>query len=425
MEQKKLSSYDKYIVRLASYITDYDRIVLTRLYQPLCGTSALSMYFTLLTEAKDRYLSDISTHQKLFEIMQCTVKEYEKDRKTLEALGLLKTYFSTTETKTSFYYYELYAPLSADKFLTHVLYGTLLKQRLDAITYKNAKDYFMMNNDIEGHKVDISAGFNDVFKLDLDDTDSLKDVLSSELVDLKKKTVKNNSSFDIAIFKICLQNRQIRSDILNEELVNTIDMMVSLYGLNEEEIADILQTCIHSNGLRQYVDLMKFKDKCYNNRRLIDNNLKMMNEYVSKQPKNKTKKEMWEGMSPYEFLQFRQNDIPPTQTDMNLIDEIKRQTSLPNPVINVLLDFVLITKDNSLPKNYVLTIASDLLRSGIGDALEASEYLKNKGKKIDRKKVELEKYSSDAVVEDNVSAMQEVERLRQEYAAKQKEKNDE
>lgn len=425
MEQKKLSSYDKYIVRLASYITDYDRIVLTRLYQPLCGTSALAMYFTLLTEAKDRYLSDIATHQKLFEIMQCTVKEYEKDRKTLEALGLLKTYFSTTETKTSFYYYELYAPLSADKFLSHVLYGTLLKQRLDSKTYKNAKEYFMMNNDIEGHKVDISAGFNDVFKLDLDDTDSLKDVLSSELVDLKKKTVKNNSSFDIAIFKICLQNRQIRSDILNEELVNTIDMMVSLYGLNEEEIADILQTCIHSNGLRQYVDLMKFKDKCYNNRRIIDNNLKMMSEYVSKQPKNRTKKEMWEGMSPYEFLQYRQNDIPPTQTDMNLIDEIKRQTSLPNPVINVLLDFVLITKDNSLPKNYVLTIAGDLLRSGIGDALEASEYLKNKGKKIDKKKIELEKYSSDAVVEDNISTMEEFEKLRQEYLAKQKEKNNE
>ncbi|MBE6124393.1 MAG: hypothetical protein E7184_02475 [Erysipelotrichaceae bacterium] len=425
MEQRKLVSYDKYIIRLASYITDYDRIVLTRLYQPLCGSSALAMYFTLLTEAKDRYLSDIATHQRLFEVMQCTIKEFEKDRKTLEALGLLKTYFSTTETKTSFYYYEIYAPLSADKFLSHVLYGTLLKQRLDAKTYKSTKDYFTMNNHIEGHKVDISVGFNDIFKINLDDTDSLKDVLSSDLVDLKKKTVKINSSFDIAIFKICLQNRQIKSEILNEELINTIDMMVSLYGLNEEEISDILQTCIHSNGLRQYVDLMKFKDKCYNNRRLIDNNLKMMSEYVEKQPKNRTKKEMWEEMSPYEFLQFRQNDIPPTQTDMNLIDEIKRQTSLPNPVINVLLDFVLLKKDNSLPKNYVLTIASDLLRSGIGDAIEASEYLKNKGKKIDNKQKELEKYSKDAFVEDNADTMQEIERLRQEYAAKRKEKNNE
>jgi len=170
---------------------------------------------------------------------------------------------------------------------------------------------------------------------------------------------------------------------------------------------------------------MKFKDKCYNNRRLIDNNLKMMSEYVEKQPKNRTKKEMWEEMSPYEFLQFRQNDIPPTQTDMNLIDEIKRQTSLPNPVINVLLDFVLLKKDNSLPKNYVLTIASDLLRSGIGDAIEASEYLKNKGKKIDNKQKELEKYSKDAFVEDNADTMQEIERLRQEYAAKRKEKNNE
>lgn len=425
MEPHKLSSYDKYIVRMASIITDYDHIVLTRLYQPLCGASALSMYFTLVTETKDRYLSDIATHQKIFEIMQCSVKEFEQNRKVLEALGLLKTYYSTTETKTSFYYYEIYAPLSADKFLTHVLYGTLLKQRLDSKTYKQTKDYFKMNNDIEGHKIDISAGFNDVFKLNLDDTESLKDVLSSELVDLKKKTIKNNSSFDIAIFKICLKNRQIKSDILNEELVNTIDMMISLYGLNEEEIADILQTCVYSNGLNQYVDLTKFKDKCYNNRRIIDNNLKLMQEYSAKQPRNKTKKSLWEGMTPYEFLQFRQNDIPPTQMDMNLIDEIKRQTSLPNPVINVLLDFVLLKKDNSLPKNYVLTIASDLLRSGIGDALEASEYLKNKGKRIDLKQEELKKYNTDAIVEDNTSSIAEVERLRKAYAEKQKEKNNE
>ena len=48
MRREIINSFDTYEVNRASIITDYDRKVLYRLYQPLVGYGAISLYFTLL-----------------------------------------------------------------------------------------------------------------------------------------------------------------------------------------------------------------------------------------------------------------------------------------------------------------------------------------------------------------------------------------
>ena len=81
-------------VNLNSLIADYDRLILTNLYQPIIGYKAVSLYFTLLTEAENQKINPIINHKTLFDRMQMTASDFVDSRKLLEAVGLLKTFVS-------------------------------------------------------------------------------------------------------------------------------------------------------------------------------------------------------------------------------------------------------------------------------------------------------------------------------------------
>ena len=82
METKKVVSYDFYIVRAASYLTNYDRKVILRLYQPICGFGAVSLFFTLWSEVDNKaMITSKRKHESIFETTNCTIDEFERFRK--------------------------------------------------------------------------------------------------------------------------------------------------------------------------------------------------------------------------------------------------------------------------------------------------------------------------------------------------------
>ncbi len=417
MQKRNVISSDQYIIRLAGVITDYDHTVLVRLYQPIIGQTALSLYLTMLSEVKYYFTSDVNSHQKLFELTQTDINTFTSDCRHLEALGLIKTYISTTTKEgEELYYYDLYSPLDAASFLSHPLYGLLLKQRISEETYNSLVTYFQMNNELEGHKRDISASFKSVYKVNLDDP-SAKEILEKQGIDVKRNPLRESSSFDLNLLKSMFKAHNIKQEVLNEEVVKELDNAANLYGYNEQQLVTLMESSLISNGARQALDFDKFRNNCFINGKVLDDTVNAIANNANKISK---KASLWDDVTPLEYLTYRQNNHEPMQIDVQLINEIKEETQLPDPVINVLIDYVLFKKNNSLPNAYTLKIAGDLMRNNIDTSAKACAHLKKKGKEIDDATIQFEAIKADSIKEDinQEEVDEEIARLRAERKAK-------
>ena len=85
---------DTYNVICRTIISAEDKKNIISLYEPIIGPIALALYFTLEHDLK---LSDIIsseyTHHHLMTIMRSSLDSIKLARETLEAVGLLKTYY--------------------------------------------------------------------------------------------------------------------------------------------------------------------------------------------------------------------------------------------------------------------------------------------------------------------------------------------
>ena len=102
---------------------------------------------------------------------------------------------------------------------------------------------------------------------------------------------------------------------------------------------------------------------------------------------------MMESVTPVEYLTILQGGIQPATADLNVIDNLSKKFKLPNPVINVIIEYSLMKNNNILSKNYTEKIAASLVRSGITTALDAMNYLRQTSKK--KKEVEEDSYKAE------------------------------
>ena len=101
---------DLYIVVNKTVINEQDRKLITTLYQPIIGYSAVSLYFTFVDDLDKRNLmSEDLTHHHLMSTMQLKLSDILIARKKLEAVGLLKTYYK--EDHVNHYVYQIYSPM--------------------------------------------------------------------------------------------------------------------------------------------------------------------------------------------------------------------------------------------------------------------------------------------------------------------------
>ena len=84
---------DTYTVINKTVLTDKDRKIISMLYQPIIGFSAVSLYLTLCDDLdKLEVMSSDLTHHHLMATMQLKLEDIVIAREKLEAVGLLKTY---------------------------------------------------------------------------------------------------------------------------------------------------------------------------------------------------------------------------------------------------------------------------------------------------------------------------------------------
>ena len=89
---------DTYTIINQTILTEVDKKIIISLYEPIIGPIAVSLYLTLWADLdKLEIMSKDFTHHHLMTILKTKLIDIENARKSLEAVGLLKSYIKRND----------------------------------------------------------------------------------------------------------------------------------------------------------------------------------------------------------------------------------------------------------------------------------------------------------------------------------------
>jgi len=374
---------DNYVVINQSVLTEVDKQVLISLYEPIIGSTALSLFFTLWQDLdKSELISRDLNHHHLMVILKTPLNEIEVARRALEAVGLVKTYIKKKDNGNE-YLYELYSPLSAYEFLNHPVLSTLLLNNIGETEYKYLNEYYKKINVNKKDYEEITSTMNETFKS--------VTPYEKENEDIRKRT-KNNiniaESIDFEFLTDSLPKGLINEKTFNKKVKELINQLAFVYNVDTMKMSDLIRMSISDIGLIDKEKLLNVVRKNYefnNNGSLPTIVYRTQPEHL-KAPKGDTSNlgkmiTVFENTKPYDFLRCKNKGAKPSQRELKILELLAVNYELPPGVINVLIDYAIRVNDGKLNQNYLEAIASTWKRKGIKTVTEAIDLLKNNYKK--------------------------------------------
>lgn len=382
-----IGSKDYLEVYGASVFSNVDYDVVTRLYQPIIGYKATMLYFTLLNYINVNE-GDLLNHENIFRVMQINPSDFLLARKALEACGLLRTYLKV-EDDCKKYTYVLYVPLSPHDFFQDTLFkGTLVRYIGEKEATKLALHYRCnFASDIGS---EISSSFTEVFNPELNDP-SFDTQLPMFLKD--NKPLKICSDFSREKFFEHLKAYMILDSAFSNKECDEIERIAMLYGLDVITIADIVMDSFNEKNRKgSRVDFSHLKERAISEAKYATINRKAIQGKTFVRISGKTKLvdeiELMSQASPKDYLQSKQDGVPPVTSDLRLIGYLSETMGLNNPTINALIYYCLKKCDNRLERNYVEKVAGSLRREKVTSAVDALNYLEQRKNNVNLFKVE-------------------------------------
>lgn len=373
---------DSYIVKNNTVLNNETRLVLIKLYQPIIGSVAINLYFTLWSNLdSSQIISTVYTHHNLMASMRIKLDDILEAREKLEAIGLLKTYLKKGSINN--YIYELYSPLDPYDFFDNPILATILESNIGKREYKKTIEIFTIPNiDLKDYE-DVSSTFSNTFEI----TDSLNVENVNDIRKVKKVDL-------IVDEKISLNSllQLIPDDILNHKTItkdvkNLIYNLSFIYNFKEDELSELISNSVNE---KKMIDKDLLRSNCHNYYSFEHSNsspsmiYKKEPEYLRKQVSDTSRRSKqiytFETTSPYDYLTGKNKGGTPTKSDLLLIENLMIDYELTPGVVNVLIDYVLRINDNKLTKNFVLKIASQWKRSNIKTVEEAMNICKKENK---------------------------------------------
>ncbi|MCZ0754883.1 replication initiation and membrane attachment family protein [Anoxybacillus sp. J5B_2022] len=398
---KELIPVDRYVVRSNGILHEFDRKVVTLLYQPLIGSRAFSLYMTLWGELDQQFLSAETTHHSLMAIMQCSLKDIYDERLKLEGIGLLKTYVNHAQDPKQFIY-ELQPPLSPEQFFNDGVLNVFLYSRVGRTKFHKLKQFFSVPAiDTSGFSP-ITRSFNEIFtsvhpeqmvatmneetKQDLSLSDERKYFDRSEETYVLEEDV-----FDFDLFFAGLSKQIVPKRAVNAKVREAIKKLAFLYGISPLDMQKIVIGVIDPAEHIDIEALRKAARDWYQFER-GDDELPHLSTRVQPlsyrtmmdvEPKTKEEQliKQLETISPRQLLIEISGGAEPSMSDLQLIEDIMFQQKLLPGVVNVLIYYVMLRTDMKLSKAYVEKIASHWARKKIRTVKEAMELAKKEAKK--------------------------------------------
>lgn len=373
---------DTFVVVNKTILHETDRKQIIMLYQPLIGSMAVSLYFTLWSYLdKNEILSLEWTLKQLGSSIKLNLEAILEALEKLEAVGLVKTYVKNGVINN--YIYELYSPLSTYDFFTNPILTTTLYNQVGKEEYQKLVDYFKIPKISLVGYTDVTHKFTDVFEI----TSNTPNYIVEDV----KKASKNPLSF---VCKIDLENvlTMIPDDLLNRKSINKeckdfIYKLALVYNFSEDELQDLIRNSlsdkktIDKNLLRQnarsyyqFENTGKLPSLVYRNQP----------EYLRKavgDTSNRAKMiYTFEVTPPYDYLMSK-TKCALTKNEKSVLELLLVDLNLMPGVVNVLVDYVLKINNNKLSKSFIEAIATQWKRSNIETVEEAMKLAEMEYKK--------------------------------------------
>ncbi len=377
---------DTYVVVNRTIITENDKKLVTTLYQPIIGHTAVSLYFTLIDDLlKREIMSNEETHHHLMATMQAKLENIVIAREKLEAVGLLKTYVKKDDVNN--YVYVLYSPMSASEFLNHpilniVLYNNIGKKEYDKIVsyYRipkiNLKDY-----------EDITANFNSVFS-------SVRGNVFNEndnIIERNQNGISLDKHVDFNLLISSLPKSMINERCFNDSTRELIENLAYIYGIDDLNMQMLVRNSINEKGM---IDKNELRINCRNFYQFESGGMLPTLVYTKqpeylKSPEGNTSNRAkqiytFENTTPYDYLKSKYKNGEPSVRELKIIEDLMINYKMKPGVVNVLISYVLKMNNQKFTKNYVDTVAAQWSRLNIETVEEAMEVAKKEHDKIKR-----------------------------------------
>jgi DNA replication protein dnaB len=409
MEEKTILPADTYTVINKTVLKEFDRKLITMLYQPIIGYTATSLYFTLIDDLDKReVMSDDLTHHHLMSTMQLKLEKIVIARKKLEAVGLLRTYFKKDQASNNNYVYLLYSPMPASEFLNHPILNIVLYNNLGKTEYDKIVDFFKVPRIHLKDFEDITCRFDQVFSpvsgnVFIENENIMKEVTS-------KIRIEPKIDFDLLISSI--PSNMVSPRCFNDDTKELINSLAYTYGIDDYAMQGLVRNSLNEKGLVDKVELRKSCRNFYQ----FENNGKLPTLIYSKQPEylkapegdhSKWAKMVYtfESVTPYDFLRSKYKTGEPSLRDLRLIESLLVDQKMNPGVVNVLIAYVLKINNQKLTKSYVDTIAGQWKRLNIETVEEAMKISEKEHKKLKR---QLESKNKNQMVKSKATTKEEV-----------------
>ena len=394
---------DTYVVVNRSIITEQDKRIVSMLYQPIIGFTAISLYYTLLDSLREQeMMSDDFTHHHLMSTMQLKLDDIIIAREKLEAIGLMKTYMKKDNINQ--YVYCLYSPLQASDFFNHPILNIVLYNNVGKKEYEKLLNCFKIPHVNLKDYEDVTSSFDDVFKATRGTVMEMEDDLTRR----DSNNIEINRGVDFNLILSGIPNSQFNEKSLNDELKSLINSLSYIYGIGTLEMQGIIRESINEKG---QIDKMMLRKSCrdyyqFENAGNLPTLIYNRQPDFLKKPKGDNSKwarmvYTFENITPYQLLKAKSRGAEPTDRDKRLIEGLLIDQKLNPGVVNVLISYVLKTNHEQLKKSYVETIAGQWKRSNVETVEEAMKIAEKYHKKM-KKQLEVvpkdEKKSKDASV---------------------------
>ncbi len=375
---------DTFIVINKTTLSDKDRNVLILLYQPIVGSTSISLYYTLWSYLdKSELLSNEWTHHHLLRDMLISNTELTDALERLEAVGLIKAYVKKGNVNS--YVYELYSPVCAQEFINNPLLNTALFSTVGKLEYERVINYFKTPKVNLKEYEDITKKFSDIFDY------SSVPINDNLIYDIKKRESRKLeilSKIDINTIMNLISDDILNKKSITKDIKDFLYKISYIYNYDNDDMIELIR---NSLTLKHTIDkklLQENANKYYrydNMGKLPSIIYKTQPEYLRKEITTMSNRDkiihLFETTSPYDFINSKYKTGNPTSSDLAIISYLLIDLNLKPGVVNVLIDYVLKINNNKLIKSFVEVIASQWSKSGVETVEQAMEIAEKEYKK--------------------------------------------
>ena len=391
---KELLATDHFEITLPQSLSTNERQLLTLFYQPLTGPDPISLYLILWAEGED-YTTDKMTHYYLMNVLGMSVRSIFEARIALEAIGLLRTW-RKDENDSRTFIYELVRPLEAREFFADPLLSMFLFSKIGEQAYRKLRNRFCKQVDKQGFS-EVTRTFTDVYKPV--HTNVPQDILEER--DTEQGYPFYYEQFDFDLLRTGLSEQLVPSSALTAEARQMIAKLAFLYRLSPLEMQKVVVLAL-DDTMKIPLERLKKAAADYYKITISKDAPKLAKTFDSKpappdDAKRSKEQELLnylETTPPIQVLRDINKGKEPILASVQLAEDLITKHDMPIGVVNVLLEYVMLTTDMRLPTKYVEKIADHWIRKNLKTAKEAMDLARQERDKYAKWKVENETKTS-------------------------------